>query len=214
MAKVRVRGFSVSLDGFGAGPEQGINDPLGKRGMELHQWFFGTKTFRAMHGEGGGSDGVDEKYAARSMEGFGAFVVGRNMFGPIRGPWPDESWKGWWGDSPPYHAPVFVLTHHRRAPIEMKGGTTFHFVTDGIDAALEQAKAAAGDRDIKIGGGVATVRQYLVAGVIDELHLAIAPVVLGRGESLFAGIDLPALGYSVTENVATESATHVVLSRA
>ena len=167
-----------------------------------------------MHGEGGGSDGVDEKYAARSMEGFGAFVVGRNMFGPIRGPWPDESWKGWWGDSPRYHTPVFVLTHHRRPPIEMKGGTTFHFVTDGIDAALEQAKAAAGDRDIKIGGGVATVRQYLVAGVIDELHLAIAPVVLGRGESLFAGIDLPALGYSVTENVATESATHVVLSRA
>jgi dihydrofolate reductase len=214
MPTVRVRGFSVSLDGFGAGPEQGINDPLGKRGTELHQWFFGTKTFRAMHGEGGGSDGVDEKYAARSMEGFGAFVLGRNMFGPVRGPWPDESWKGWWGDTPPYHAPVFVLTHHKRAPIEMKGGTTFHFVTDGIDAALEQAKVAAGDRDVKIGGGVAMVRQYLVAGVIDELHLAIAPVVLGRGELLFAGIDLPALGYSVTENVATEKATHVVLSRA
>ena len=214
MPKVRVRGFSVSLDGFGAGPEQGINDPLGKRGKELFQWFFGTKTFRAMHGEGGGSDGVDEKYAARSMEGFGAFVLGRNMFGPVRGPWPDESWKGWWGDTPPYHAPVFVLTHHKRAPIEMKGGTTFHFVTDGLDAALEQAKAAAGDLDIKIGGGVATVRQYLIAGVIDELHLAIAPVVLGRGEALFAGLDLPALGYSVTENVATEKATHVVLSRA
>jgi dihydrofolate reductase len=214
MPKVRVRGFSVSLDGFGAGPEQGINDPLGKRGNELFQWFFGTKTFRAMHGEGGGSDGVDEKYAARSMEGFGAFVLGRNMFGAVRGPWPDESWKGWWGDTPPYHAPVFVLTHHKRAPIEMKGGTTFHFVTDGLDAALEQAKAAAGDLDIKIGGGVATVRQYLIAGVIDELHLAIAPVVLGRGEALFAGLDLPALGYSVTENVATEKATHVVLSRA
>jgi dihydrofolate reductase len=148
------------------------------------------------------------------MEGFGAFILGRNMFGPVRGPWPDESWKGWWGDTPPYHAPVFVLTHYKRAPIEMNGGTTFHFVTDGIDVALEQAKAAAGNRDIKIGGGVATVRQYLLAGVIDELHLAVAPVVLGRGESLFAGIDFPALGYSVTENVATEKATHVVLSRA
>ena len=213
MPRVRVGGFSVSLDGFAAGPEQSINDPLGKRGMELHQWFFGTGTFRAMHGQSGGSNDLDERYAARSMEGFGAFILGRNMFGPIRGPWPDEAWKGWWGDTPPYHAPVFVLTHHARAPIEMKGGTTFHFVTDGPAAALAQAKTAAGDRDVKIGGGVATVRQYLIAGAIDELHLAIAPVVLGRGEALFAGIDLPALGYSVNEHVATEKATHVVLRR-
>ncbi len=201
MPRVRVGGFSVSLDGFGAGPEQSINDPLGKRGMELHQWFFGTRTFRAMHGQSGGSDDLDGRYAARSMEGFGAFILGRNMFGPIRGPWPDEAWKGWWGDTPPYHAPVFVLTHHARAPIEMKGGTTFYFVTDGPAAALAQAKAAAGERDVKIGGA------------IDELHLAIAPVVLGRGEALFAGIDLPALGYSVKEHVATEKATHVVLRR-
>src|ERR1700681_2180974 len=202
MTKVRVAGFSISLDGFGAGPEQSLENPLGKRGRELHRWLFGTRMFQAMIGKDGGSDGIDQAYAHRSMDGFGAFILGRNMFGPIRGPWPDESWKGWWGDSPPYHAPVFVLTHYKRAPIEMKGGTTFQFVTEGIDAALGQAKAAAGNRDIKIGGGVATVRQYLVAGVIDELHLAIAPVVLGRGESLFAGIDLPALGYFVTENVA------------
>jgi dihydrofolate reductase len=213
MPKVRVRGFSVSLDGFAAGPEQSLEHPLGKRGMELHQWALGTKTFRAMFGQGGGSDGIDETYAARSMQGFGAFVLGRNMFGPIRGPWPDDSWKGWWGDTPPYHAPVFVLTHHARAPIEMLGGTTFHFVTDGIGAALAQAKAAAGDRDVKVAGGVATVRQYLLAGAIDELHLAIAPILLGRGESLFAGIDLPALGYSVREHAASEKATHVVLSR-
>ncbi len=166
-----------------------------------------------MHGQSGGSDDLDERYAARSMEGFGAFILGRNMFGPIRGPWPDEAWKGWWGDTPPYHAPVFVLTHHARAPIEMNGGTTFYFVIDGPAAALAQAKTAAGDRDVKIGGGVATVRQYLIASAIDDLHLAIAPVVLGRGEVLFAGIDLPGLGYSVKEHVATEKATHVVLRR-
>ena len=213
MTKVRVAGFSISLDGFGAGPEQSLENPLGKRGLELHQWMFGTRMFRAMIGKDGGSDGVDEAYAHRSMDGFGAFILGRNMFGPIRGPWPDESWKGWWGDNPPYHAPTFILTHHVRAPIAMEGGTTFHFVTDGIEAALAEAKAAAGDLDVKIGGGVSTIRQYLLAGAIDELHLALSPVVLGRGESLFAGIDLPGLGYRVTEAVPTELATHLVLTR-
>src|SRR5215468_6663923 len=197
MTKVRVAGFSISLDGFGAGPEQSLENPLGKRGRELHQWFFGTRTFRAMTGEGGGSDGVDEAYAHRSMDGFGAFILGRNMFGPIRGPWPDQSWKGWWGANPPYHAPTFVLTHHPRDPIEMEGGTTFIFVTKGIEAALDQAKQAANGRDVKIGGGVETVRQYLRAGLIDELHLALSPVVLGQGEAMFAGIDLPALGFRV-----------------
>ena len=213
MPKIRVAGFAVSIDGFGAGPEQSLKDPLGKRGLELHQWFFGTRVFRAMTGQGGGSDGIDQDYAARSMAGFGAFILGRNMFGPVRGPWPDESWKGWWGDNPPYHAPTFVLTHHARAPLVMAGGTTFHFVTDGIESALAQAKAAAGGKDVKIGGGVSTVRQYLQAGLIDELHFAIAPVVLGRGEAMFAGIDLPALGFRVTERTASEHAMHVVLRK-
>jgi dihydrofolate reductase len=194
MSKVRVGGFSISLDGFGAGPEQSLEDPLGKRGHELHQWIFGTRFFRTMIGRDGGSEGVDQAYAHRSMNGFGAFILGRNMFGPIRGPWPDESWKGWWGANPPYHAPTFVLTHYARDPIEMEGGTTFIFVTGGIEAALEQARAAAGDLDVKIGGGVETVRQYLRAGLIDELHFALSPVVLGQGEAMFAGIDLPALG--------------------
>ena len=213
MKKVRVAGFSLSLDGFGAGPEQSIDDPLGKRGKELFQWYFGTKTFRTMFGQEGGSDGIDEQFAARAMDGFGAFILGRNMFGPIRGDWPDENWKGWWGDNPPYHAPTFVLTHFPRDPIVMAGGTTFHFVTGGIEAALDLARNAAGDRDVKIGGGAATVRQYLEAGAIDELHLAIAPVVLGRGEQLFAGLDLPSLGFSVTEHAASEFATHVVLTK-
>jgi dihydrofolate reductase len=166
-----------------------------------------------MTGQGGGSDGTDEHYAHRSMDGFGAFILGRNMFGPVRGPWPDNEWKGWWGPNPPYHAPTFVLTHHRRDPIEMEGGTTFIFVTEGIEAALDQAKRAAGGRDVKIGGGVETIRQYLRAGVIDDLHFALSPVVLGKGEATFAGIDLPALGYRVTEHQATEFATHIVLSR-
>ena len=213
MGKVRVAGFAVSLDGFGAGPEQSLQDPLGKRGEELHEWFFPTKTFRAMLGQEGGSEGVDEDYARRSMDGFGAFILGRNMFGPVRGEWPDENWKGWWGDNPPYHAPTYILTHYPRDPIVMEGGTTFYFVTDGIEAALEQAKAAAGDRDVKIGGGVSTVRQYLQAGLIDEMHFAFSPLMLGQGEAMFAGIDLPALGFSVTETAATELATHVVLSR-
>lgn len=213
MAKVRIAGFSLSIDGFGAGIEQSIDDPLGKRGRELHQWFLGTRTFRAMTGQDGGSQGIDESYAARSMAGFGAFILGRNMFGPVRGAWPDDTWKGWWGDNPPYHAPTFVLTHHPRAPITMEGGTTFHFVTGGIGAALEQAMAAAGGRDVKIGGGVSTAHQYVQAGLVDELHLAISPVVLGRGEALFPGLDLPALGYRLLEREATELAMHVVLAR-
>jgi dihydrofolate reductase len=213
MFKVRVAGFSISLDGYGAGPEQSLENPLGRGGRGLHQWMFGTRMFRTMIGKDGGSDGIDDAYAQRSMDGFGAFILGRNMFGPIRGSWPDESWKGWWGDNPPYHAPTFVLTHHPRAPIEMEGGTTFIFVTEGFEAALDQAKHAAKDRDVKIGGGVETVRQYLRAGLIDELHFALSPIVLGQGEAMFAGIDLPALGYRVVEHQATEYATHIVLSR-
>lgn len=213
MGLVRVAGFSVSMDGFGAGPEQSLDNPLGKRGGELHAWLRETKTFKAMFGVEGGSDGVDENYAHRAMEGFGAFILGRNMFGPVRGEWPDDAWKGWWGDNPPYHAPTFVLTHYPRDPIVMEGGTTFHFVTDGIHAALESAHAAAGDRDVKIGGGVSAVRQYLQAGVIDELHFAVSPVMLGRGEAMFEGLDLPALGYRVIEMEPTEHAMHVVLGR-
>ena len=213
MGRVRVAGFSLSLDGFGAGPEQSLQDPLGKGGRTLHGWFMGTKTFKAMFGAEGGTEGVDNDFAYRSMDGFGAFILGRNMFGPIRGEWPDENWKGWWGDNPPYHAPTFVLTHHPREPIAMEGGTTFHFVTDGIEAALDQARAAAGERDVKIGGGVATLRQYLAAKLIDEAHFAFSPVVLGQGEAVFAGLDLPALGYEVTERAATDLATHVVLGR-
>jgi dihydrofolate reductase len=213
MSRVRVAGFGVSLDGFAAGVEQSLKDPLGKSGPELFQWFFPTKTFREMQGQSNGETGVDDDFARRAMSGFGAFILGRNMFGPIRGPWLDEAWKGWWGDEPPYHAPTFVLTHHARAPLEMKGGTTFHFVTEGIEAALERAREAAGSRDVKIGGGVSTVRQYLRANLVDELHLAFAPIVLGKGEPLFEGLDLRALGYRTTEHVATERATHVVLAR-
>ena len=213
MSKVRVAGFGISLDGFSAGIEQSLNDPLGKRGPELFQWFFHTKTFSDMHGKGGGSVDVDDAFARQAMENFGAFILGRNMFGPIRGPWQDDSWKGWWGPNPPYHAPTFVLTHYEREPLVMEGGTTFYFVTGGIEEALSRAKQAAGDKDVKIGGGVSTVRQYLQAGLIDSLHLAFAPVALGRGEALLSGIDLPALGFSVTEHTATEHATHLVLSK-
>jgi len=213
MAKVRVAGFSVSLDGFGAGPEQSLENPLGKRGQDLFQWFFPTRTFRAMRGQVGGSTDVDDQFAQRAMENFGAFILGRNMFGPVRGPWPDDSWKGWWGPNPPYHAPTFVLTHYEREPLVMEGGTTFYFVSGGIEEALKLAKQAAGDKDVKIGGGVSTVRQYLQAGLIDSLHLAVSPVVLGQGEALYAGLDLPALGYSVSEHQATERATHIVLTR-
>ena len=214
MPKVRVAGFGVSLDGFSAGPEQSLNDPLGKRGPEIFQWYFHTKSFRSMHGqEGGGSVDVDDEFARRSMQSFGAFILGRNMFGPVRGPWPDSSWRGWWGDNPPYHAETFVLTHHPRESLVMEGGTTFHFITGGIEEALRLAKQAAGDRDVKIGGGVSTLRQYLQAGLIDSLHLALSPVVLGQGEALFAGLDLTALGFSVTGQTATEKATHFMLER-
>ena len=211
--KIKVAGFGVSLDGFGAGIDQSLENPLGKHGPELFQWFFPTRTFRAMQGGEGGDTGPDDVFAHRSMDGFGAFILGRNMFGPVRGEWQGEDWKGWWGDNPPYHAPTFVLTHHKRAPIEMLGGTTFHFVTDGIESALERARDAAGDKDIKIGGGVKTVRQYVQAGHVDEIHLAVSPVVLGRGEALFAGIDLRALSYRTIEHVQTERATHIVLAR-
>jgi dihydrofolate reductase len=213
MPKVRVNTFSISLDGYGAGPRQDRENPLGSGGEALHEWILPTRTFRQMQREEGGATGVDDDFAARGMAGIGAWILGRNMFGPIRGPWPDDGWRGWWGDSPPYHTPVFVLTNHARPPLTMKGGTVFHFVTDGIHAALERAVAAAGELDIRLGGGVSTIRQYLRARLIDEMHLAIAPVLLGAGEHLLAGIDLPALGYACTEHVPTTSATHVVLTK-
>jgi len=214
MPKVRVAGFGVSLDGFSAGLAQSLQDPLGKRGPEIFQWFFHTRTFHAMLGQVDGSTGVDDTFAHRAMENFGAFILGRNMFGPVRGPWPDDTWKGWWGDNPPYHAPTFILTHHERDPIVMEGGTTFHFVTTGIEDALRLAKQAAGEKDVKIGGGVSTVRQYLQAGLVDSIHLALGPVILGQGEALLTGIDLLALGFSVTERVPTEHAMHVVMEKA
>jgi dihydrofolate reductase len=213
MSKVRVAGFGLSLDGFSAGIEQSLDDPLGKRGPELFQWFFRTKTFCSMHGQGEGVAGIDDEFAHKAMDNFGAFILGRNMFGPIRGPWPDDTWKGWWGPNPPYHTPTFVLTHYEREPLVMEGGTTFYFVTGGIEEALRLAKEAAGDKDIKVGGGVSTVRQYLQAGLIDSLQLALSPVVLGQGEALLTGIDLRALGFSVTQHTATEHTTHVVLEK-
>jgi dihydrofolate reductase len=213
MSKVRVAGFSVSIDGFGAGPEQSLQDPLGKGGMDLHQWMFGTRMFRAMTGQGGGTSGIDDTYATRSMDHFGAFILGRNMFGPVRGEWPDDSWQGWWGTNPPYHAPTFVLTHHPRDSITLEGGTTFHFVTEGIHVALDRAQEVAGARDVKIGGGVSTVRQYLQANLVDSVHFAISPVVLGRGEAMFAGLDLPALGFRVVERAPSDHAIHVALER-
>ena len=213
MPKVRVAGFGVSLDGFGAGTEQSLDDPLGKRGAEIFQWFFPTRTFRAMQGQEGGTTDVDDAFARRSMENFGAFILGRNMFGPVRGPWQGDAWKGWWGDDPPYHAPTFVLTHYKREPLLMKGGTTFHFVTGGIEEALRLAKEAAGDRDVKIGGGVSTVRQYLQAGLVDSVHLACGPAILGQGEALFPGLDLRALRYAATERKTTDHATHIVLEK-
>jgi dihydrofolate reductase len=208
-----VNAFSISVDGYGAGTDQSVADPLGRRGEELHEWVFGTRTFRKMYGNEGGSDGVDEGYAARAMAGLGAWIMGRNMFGPVRGEWPDHDWKGWWGDTPPYHCPVFVLTHYERPPLEMAGGTVFHFVTDGIESALAQARAAAGERDIRIGGGVDTVREYLAARAIDELHIPVAPVLLGKGEALFAGLDLDALGYRVAKQEAGENAVHLTIVR-
>ena len=213
MPKLRVQSFSISVDGFGAGPNQGPDSPLGAGGMALHDWAFTTHTFRQMFGDQGGATGVDDDFAARGFQRIGAWILGRNMFGPVRGPWPDENWKGWWGANPPYHTPVFVLTHHPRASIAMNGGTTFHFVTDGIQAALQRATEAAAGLDVRLGGGVATIREYVSAGLVDEMHLAISPVALGSGEHLFSGLDLPRLGYQRTEHVATPNATHVVLTK-
>ena len=213
MTKVRVDSFTISLDGYGAGANQTVEQPLGSGGEELHEWLVSTRTFKSMHGEAGGASGTDDDFASRGFANVGAWIMGRNMFGPVRGPWPDESWRGWWGDNPPYHVPVFVLTHHRHGPIEMDGGTVFYFVTDGLHSALEQAREAAAGRDVRIGGGVNTIRQYLEAQLIDEMHFAISPLFLGSGEHLLAGIDLPSLGYEPTEHTATPNATHVVVKR-
>jgi dihydrofolate reductase len=214
MPKVRVMCFSLSLDGFGAGPDQSLQNPLGVNGPEMFQWFMATRTWRKMQGMGDdGETGVDDRMAQASFANVGAWILGRNMFGPVRGPWPDENWKGWWGDEPPYHVPTFVLTHHARAPVTMKGGTVFHFVTSGIHEALQRAREAAGDRDVRIGGGVETIRQYLQARLIDDLHLSMGPVLLGRGEPLFAGLDLRALGYECEQTIAGERTTHVLLRR-
>ena len=213
MPRLIVRSFTLSLDGYGAGPDQSRGDPLGRGGRALHEWMFATRTARKMFGQEGGETGIDDDFAAQGFENVGAWILGRNMFGPIRGAWPDESWRGWWGESPPYHTPVFVLTHHPRKPLEMEGGTTFHFVTDGIESALRQAGSAAQGRDIRLGGGVRTIRQYLTAGLLDDLHLVISPVLLGSGESLLAGIDLPRLGYRCVRHVPGVRATHVALAR-
>ena len=213
MTRVRVEGFTISLDGYGAGPEQDIDHPLGRGGTELHPWLTATRTFQRTHGQDGGSTGVDDDFAARGFENVGAWILGRNMFGPIRGDWTDESWKGWWGDEPPYHCPVYVLTHHGRPPIEMQCGTTFQFVTGGIHEALDRARAAAGGQDVRVGGGPDTIRQYLREALIDELHIAIAPVLLGRGEPLFQGLDVRALGYQCVDAIASTKATHLIIRR-
>ena len=213
MSKLVVRAFTLSLDGYGAGVHQSIDNPLGMNGELLHEWLLTTRTFQQMYGRDSGETGVDDDFAARSFENIGAWIMGRNMFGPIRGPWPDYAWKGWWGDNPPYHVPVFVLTHHARPPLAMEGDTTFHFVTDGIEAALRQAKAAANGKDIRLGGGASTLQQYLRVRLVDEMHLAMSPVLLGAGENLFAGLDLPALGYACTERTSTARATHLLVTR-
>ena len=221
MSKLRVNAFGISVDGYGAGPDQSLDDPMGAGGMALHGWVLGTKTFKKMHADFAGSligdevgrEGVDEDFAARGFDNLGAWIMGRNMFAPSRGAWPDDGWKGWWGENPPYHVPVFVLTHHARAPLTMKGGTTFHFVTDGIDAALTQAREAAGGKDVRLGGGVNVIQQFLRRRLIDEMHIAISPVLLGAGERLFEGIDLPALGYACTGHESSPLATHVIIAR-
>ena len=213
MSKLRVLSYSVSLDGFSAGTEQSLEHPLGVRGPELMEWFFPTRMFQRMYGSGDGETGIDNGFAERGFDNLGAWILGRNMFGPVRGPWPDEHWRGWWGEEPPYHVPVFVLTHHARQPLEMAGGTTFHFVTGGIHEALERARDAAGGRDIRIGGGAATVREYLQAGLVDDLHLALRPLLMGRGEALFAGLDLDALGYECTGMQPGERAVHMFLRK-
>ena len=216
MSKLVIKSFSVSIDGFGAGPGQNIENPMGRGGMALHEWVFPTKTFQAMHGKspGEGETGIDDNFAASGFENIGAWILGRNMFGPERGPWQDLSWKGWWGDNPPYHTPVYILTHHERADIEMAGGTTFHFIKGGIEAALQQAKKGAGGKDIRIGGGVATVRQYLKAGLVDEMHLAMAPILLGSGENLFLNLNLSELGYICSDYQPSDKAVHLVFRKA
>lgn len=213
MSKVRVESFTISLDGYGAGPDQDLQHPLGVGGGALHGWAMATRTFQQqLFGSDGGSTGLDDEYAARGFRNIGAWILGRNMFGPVRGPWPDERWRGWWGDNPVYHLPVFVLTHHARPPLVMEGGTSFHFVTEGLDTALARAREAAGDRDVRVGGGIDVIRQCLRRRLIDEMHVAISPVLLGRGEHLFQGLDLPALGYACTRHEASTAATHAVLT--
>jgi dihydrofolate reductase len=213
MPKLIVYSFGISLDGFSAGPSQSLQNPLGVNGMDIMDWFLQTRVWREMHGQPGGEEGVDNSIASKGFDRFGAWILGRNMFGPVRGPWPDESWKGWWGENPPYHVPTFVLTHHARPPLEMAGGTVFHFVTGGIEEAVDRAKQAADDRDVRLGGGVATVRQGLTTGLIDEMHLALRPVLLGTGEKLFDGLDLRSLGYRCVETVAGERATHFTIRK-
>ena len=212
MSRLRVASFTISLDGYGAGPNQSVKEPLGVGGEDLHVWLVESRMFKQLYGKEGGATGVDNDFAVRGFENLGAWIMGRNMFGPVRGPWPDETWRGWWGKNPPYHVPVFVLTHHARVPLAMEGGTVFHFVTGGIHEALERAREAAGEKDIRVGGGASTIRQYLEAGLIDEAHIAISPVLLGSGEHLLAGLDLPALGYrsSLTSG---EQAAHFIIER-
>jgi dihydrofolate reductase len=214
MSRVRVASFSISIDGFGAGPDQSLAHPLGVGGEALHGWIFPTRTLQKnLFGRDGGESGEDDNFASRGFENIGAWILGRNMFGPVRGPWPDEAWRGWWGENPVYHVPVFVLSHHARKPLVMAGGTTFHFVTEGAEVALARALDAADGRDIRVGGGVQVIQQYLRRRLIDEMHIAISPILLGSGERLFDGIDLPALGYSCSQRVATPAATHVVIER-
>jgi dihydrofolate reductase len=213
MSKLRVNCFSISLDDYGAGPDQDEKNPLGIGGTQVHGWMFPTRTFQKTLFGKDGETGVDDEFVARGFENVGAWILGRNMFGPIRGAWPDDAWKGWWGKTPPYHCDVFVLTHHARASFEMDGGTRFHFVTGGIHEALERARKAAGEKDVRLGGGVSTLKQYLNAKLVDDVHYAVSPVLLGRGENLFTGLDLPALGYRFVERVATPKATHIRLAR-
>jgi dihydrofolate reductase len=213
MPQVRVHNFTVSLDGFGAGEGQSMEAPFGHAQGRLMQWFFATRTFRAMHGEPGGSTGVDEALASNWGPGIGAEIMGRNKFGPQRGPWADEEWKGWWGDNPVFHTPVFVLTHHPRPSIEMDGGTTFHFIDASPAEALDAARQAAGDLDVRIGGGPATIREFLAADLIDHLHIVVAPIVLGRGEPLWDGLE-GLEGRFQTEAVSSPSGvTHLTCTR-
>jgi dihydrofolate reductase len=214
MSKLRVHCFAISVDGYGAGPNQDLANPMGVGGIALHQWAFSTRTTQQMYGDGGGETGIDNDFVAHGFANIGAWILGRNMFGPVRGAWPDYSWKGWWGDNPPYHTPVFVLTNHPRPSIVMEGGTIFHFVTDGIRTALARATEAANGQDIRLGGGVSTIRQYLQAALIDEMHIAISPVLLGSGEHLLADINATRLGYQVTKHVTTKNVTHIILTKA